>query len=328
MSKTIDLQYKTMKVGDIHYKLVRDYGCNEKIVDMLKGKTQFVEALQYILKGELYKFEHKSSGKQYVLQCEQTMKNTENKNDILDNPDEDIDVDFDDVEIVKDVINHENENNNKDNQEPPLLGSVEWHDYVMSQFVEDELVKGNPTVDGLRRVAEKVLGPINKFFADVLQTPDLENERRATVRVTVHFTDTCYQGCADAYYGNSIEPYSHHPVSLAETRAEGRALKRALGLKKINAVEELADVTGDLVPQQTEQDSGLINATQLRHLDVMGERLNINIKKMIENEGYSCRSKLLTNDDALKLVEKVSNYQNKSEDILDEIKGYNAEWIN
>ena len=42
----------------------------------------------------------------------------------------------------------------------PIYGSQEWHDYIMSKFEKRELIDGNPTCAGLRRVAEDVLGSI------------------------------------------------------------------------------------------------------------------------------------------------------------------------
>ena len=42
----------------------------------------------------------------------------------------------------------------------PVYGSQEWHDYIMEKFEKRELIDGNPTCAGLRRVAEDVLGSI------------------------------------------------------------------------------------------------------------------------------------------------------------------------
>ena len=42
----------------------------------------------------------------------------------------------------------------------PAMTDPEWNDYVMSMFTDKEMYNGNPLVNGLRRVAEVVLGPI------------------------------------------------------------------------------------------------------------------------------------------------------------------------
>ena len=42
----------------------------------------------------------------------------------------------------------------------PSMTDPKWNDYVMSMFTEKEMYNGNPLVNGLRRVAEVVLGPI------------------------------------------------------------------------------------------------------------------------------------------------------------------------
>ena len=45
-------------------------------------------------------------------------------------------------------------------EESPSTTDPGWNDYVMSKFTEKELYDGNPLVNGLRRVAELVIGPI------------------------------------------------------------------------------------------------------------------------------------------------------------------------
>ena len=55
----------------------------------------------------------------------------------------------------------------------PSFNSPEWNDYVLSLFTNEELVDGNPTVDGLRRVTELVLGKINKTHVDIVQCPTM-----------------------------------------------------------------------------------------------------------------------------------------------------------
>ena len=42
----------------------------------------------------------------------------------------------------------------------PQITSLEWNDYVMSLFEEDELIENRPLSAGLRRVSELVLGRI------------------------------------------------------------------------------------------------------------------------------------------------------------------------
>ena len=70
----------------------------------------------------------------------------------------------------------------------PTIGSDDWHDYVMSHFKSNELIDGNPTCAGLRRVAEILLGEI--MFSgptQIFPATDANGPGRATVVFTVEF---------------------------------------------------------------------------------------------------------------------------------------------
>jgi hypothetical protein len=65
------------------------------------------------------------------------------------------------------------------------FNSESWSEWVLSQFADDELENGAPTCDGLRRVAEDVLGPIEKVEVIKNDTPNVNNKGNATVVVGV-----------------------------------------------------------------------------------------------------------------------------------------------
>jgi hypothetical protein len=47
-------------------------------------------------------------------------------------------------------------------EQPPKPTDIGWTDYVLGQMDEDkEIDKGNPRTDGLRRIAEKLMGGFN-----------------------------------------------------------------------------------------------------------------------------------------------------------------------
>ena len=125
----------------------------------------------------------------------------------------------------------------------PKIGDSKWHDYVMTLFEEDEIYKGNPTVDGLRRVATKLFGQIVNIDIAVIK-PITLNDPTVTVEFTLRFGhfDCSYSGIADATSENIKPPYNKFLTAMAETRAEGRALKRALCLKRVISAEEMEDV--------------------------------------------------------------------------------------
>jgi len=205
----------------------------------------------------------------------------------------------------------------------PHYTDVKWSSYVLSLFSKDELQKGNPTVDGLRRVAHLVIGDIEKIDSQILQLPIPENQRRATVKVTVVFNSgQSFSGLADSYNGNTDGPYSIFPVAVAETRAEGRALRKALGLKRVVAAEELSD------KMPTEEDE-FINESQINFLNVMCgiSKLNIDIRKLIAKEiGPVKTIETIAYDSAVSLIEKLQTYQNNKGEIPKDILGYSADW--
>jgi hypothetical protein len=217
----------------------------------------------------------------------------------------------------------------------PQINDPEWSDYVIGLLSEDEKIKGNPTTDGLRRIFETALDcVIISSSSDVVQSPDPNNEKRATVvhSLTYVLNDKDLDpdiktrhvnGAADVYWGNCDKIYRNHPVAVAETRAEGRALRRGLRLKKVVAAEELAeniedDVMGDNVSR--------ITNNQINFMDVLSQRLNINMIEMIKLLGYNKNIKELMHDDAVAIIRELSKYQQSVDSIPEDILGYNENW--
>ena len=84
----------------------------------------------------------------------------------------------------------------------PNFNSDKWSEWVISQFTDDELENGAPTCDGLRRVAENVLGPIEKVEIIKNDTPNASNKGNATVVVGVTIDPVQLEG--HPRYGYSI----------------------------------------------------------------------------------------------------------------------------
>lgn len=213
---------------------------------------------------------------------------------------------------------------------------LEWTDYVLGFLSDDEKISGNPTTDGLRRIFEKVLNCV-VISADstVSQSPNIENERRATVihSLTYVIKDEnepetskyrTVSGAADVYWGNCDKVYRNHPVAVAETRAEGRALRRALKLRKVVAAEEIAkDIDTDHLE---ENNLNKINNTQINFIDVFGKRLNINIIKLLESLDIKVGNVYhMSYDDAVKSIKILSSYQ-QTNTVPSDLVGYDSNW--
>lgn len=237
---------------------------------------------------------------------------------------------------AKKNTNLEEKSVDKDNIKPSIH-SIEWTDYVLSLLSEDEKISGNPTTDGLRRIFELALDcRVISSKSQVVQSPEPNNEKRATVVHSITFvlkdmaTDRDYlntittDGAADVYYGNCDKIYRNHPVAVAETRAEGRALRRALRLRKVVAAEEIAK---DIEDNPDSHNINKISNNQLNFIDVLCKRLDINALKLIEKIGHDTKNVYnIEHSDAVNLIKTLSSYQQNISSISEDILGYDSNW--
>ena len=222
----------------------------------------------------------------------------------------------------------------------PTIHDIAWTDYVLSFLEEEEKIMGNPTTDGLRRIFEKVMDcEITHCDTSVVQSPSRDNEMRATVTHTITYilnrenlpeskttflNSRSVTGAADVYWGNCDKIFRNHPVAVAETRAEGRALRRALRLRKVVAAEEIASDIEDDVNGFT---VGKISNTQINFVDVMARRLDINVNQLLRSMNMEIENiRNLTHDQAISIIRKLSEYQQNINDIGDDLKSYDENW--
>ena len=143
-----------------------------------------------------------------------------------------------------------------------------------------------------------------------------------------------FKEVADVWHGNTDDLFCAHPVATASTRAEGRALRKALKLRCL-AAEELAkkDIV-DIVQQAVKQSptSGeyeankSISSQQVQFIDNRCNQLDIDVVKFI-NIGENTYNDIneVTKDSAKKMIKVLNTYQNGSE-IPEKVKGYNINW--
>lgn len=142
----------------------------------------------------------------------------------------------------------------------------EWTQYVIGLMGEDELVEDHPTIDGLRRVASMLIGPIVSKTSDLVDPPRPDNGMRACVRVRVIYHGNTgpvtHDGLADVCEENCEPAFARFLTSSAETRAEARCHRSALMLRRVVAAEELPGSisTGD---DKTKATPGFISGLKL-----------------------------------------------------------------
>ena len=218
----------------------------------------------------------------------------------------------------------------------PSINDLEWTDHVLELLSDDEKINGNPTTDGLRRVFEIALNcTVIGSESSVIQSPSPDNEKRATVVHCISFVINnesqddaikyrSVSGAADVYWGNCDKIYRNHPVAVAETRAEGRALRRALKLRKVVAAEELAKEIED------DPDRGnvsKISSNQINFIDVMSKRLNISVVELMNSLAIvNDNIHNISHDDAVTVIKELSKHQQKTTEIPQDLIGYQPTW--
>lgn len=223
----------------------------------------------------------------------------------------------------------------------PRYIDPEWHDFVMSQFVPEELDNnGNPKVDGLRRVAEGLLGEIvesrpvqSSSSADLAAVNWLLVIEWACDNPYVDINNgqplprRSWGAFCDAHSSNCKSPFNKFLASLCDTRAESKALRRALRLRCISAEEAQLGET-DTFEEKTSDGSykgeAPINEQQRMMIGVISLRLNIDQNKLVHSMFPDKVLEKLTKENAASVITQLNKYQTSvkkgSQEIPEEIK--------
>lgn len=208
------------------------------------------------------------------------------------------------------------------NQDPPNIIDPEWTQFVLGEFEHDEVDGENPRVEGLRRVAEKLIGPIIVEECELIQAPDLNNNMTACVKATFvfasihHGREITVSALADAnaenVLGNAESNFALYLTAMADTRAKGRVLRNALRLRRVIAAEEVSDG----IPLMSDPKAALKNnAMQFTFAKMMCKRLGLKIEDVITDMGLSCKKTTkgdldlssLSDDDMMKIMKKLND---------------------
>lgn len=203
----------------------------------------------------------------------------------------------------------------------PKMGEEGWTDYVLGLLRKDEMQDGNPTLFGLRRIAQQLISPIVECRTLVKQIPNPTNNFTSTVVVEVTFTNYgggkggLWSGAADVSPANCMEEYARHPTATAESRAEGRALRKALGIN-VHTVDEVGISPVDV------NDDGLISSNQVSSIDMMAAtRLNISVSALLNNLGITDRATdELTVKEGIQVLGALQEFFKNPKNIPEDIK--------
>lgn len=224
-------------------------------------------------------------------------------------------------------------------KDAPSMLSPEWHDYAMTLFSEDELMNGHPLVNGLRRVAEVVLGPIS-FSGPTWVKPTERDDHhgRATVIFTVEFANgiKCAE-VADSWEGNTDDTFCAFAVAIASTRAEARALRKVLKIKGVAAEEltkkDTAKIVRDISKQKSStsgdyDDQSRMSDAQSNFIDIKCKQMNIDGALLFKEIFNVSQNKKVSKKVASDIIDRLNEYQRDTSSIPEGIIGYNEEWRN
>ena len=205
----------------------------------------------------------------------------------------------------------------------------EWSEYLLDQLSDHELINGAPTVDGLRRITEKCFGEIVESKSSIVEAPRSDNGLRCTICHTLtivkHRTLRTIKidGCVDVLHSKTPYPFKDHLVATAETRGEGKALRRALKIRVITA-EELQSESEEEVLISEEG----INDQQILALNQLCKRLDVNVEGLVKTKCSEVKSvNEINNLEARLLISKLSDLQRNPEKVEEEsLLGYNENW--
>jgi hypothetical protein len=209
----------------------------------------------------------------------------------------------------------------------PEMTSPGWTMYVLKQLWDDEMFDGAPNVDGLRRVTEVVYGNVVESVSEVVGAPSKTNGGVATV--VHHLTIDCrdgvtrrFSGTADVHEQNTDPEFARFASATAETRAEARAFRRALRLKKVCAAEELTTV-----PVASVADDAKISDHQLTAITFLCQKLNINAWKYLNagEQKYEAVGQI-PHKVAQKVISHLNVLQQDKSKIKPEHVGFDPNW--
>ena len=264
----------------------------------------------------------------------------------VDKPSEDM---FEDVKVEDVVGIKAGEHDIIVDPSRPLMTDPTWQDYVMGFFEKSEMYDGKPKVQGLRRVAELLLGEIT--FSGPVNVYPSTNENapgRATVTFAVEFESRVrFSDVADVWHGNTDDMIAVFPAAMASTRAEARALRKALRLSIVSAdeltskdtaaitrdyvsgIKDNADTTGDYESDPKEE----MTNKQKSFIDVKCQQLNISGEALFREIGKNSEDKtaisshgLITKTQAITAIGVLNGYQQDANSISEEIKGFTTGW--
>ena len=202
--------------------------------------------------------------------------------------------------------------------------SPEWNDYVMGLFQQDELIAGYPKLNGLRRVANYLLGSIVESIPVQVIVIGGAGEKTVVINykvsiewqlnVQVGFGNMgvmpqirTFGGVADCNETQTV--FGKHPSATAESKAESRALRKALCINVLTADEVISgeDTEQSGIPRPTSTITPALKSV----IKGKCKALSIEVDKLIKNCGIETEFDKLTMAEGQQVFEALNKCQQK-----------------
>jgi len=224
--------------------------------------------------------------------------------------------------------------------EGPDITDPAWNDYVMGLFMPEELIDGKPLVDGLRRVSQLVLGRIVSASPTQVFPPQAEDHHgRATVVFEIIFEDNSrFADVADVWEGNTDDTFCAFATATASTRAEARALRKALRLRTCSAEEMTKKDTASIVKtiSKVNETSGTVTgeynekarmtSPQANFISVRCKEMDINAKKLFNTVLGVENTSRIDKQTASTAIDTLNGYLQALDTIPGDILGFENGW--
>ena len=221
----------------------------------------------------------------------------------------------------------------------PAITDPGWNDYVLQMFEPEEMYNKMPLCNGLRRVAELLMGRI-VFSGPVQVFPPADGNElgRSTVIWKIEFDDgSIFCDVADSWEGNTDDTFCVFNTATAATRAEGRALRKALRLKTVAAEEMTKKNTASIVRSisQTKamantdgeyDDSSRMTDPQARFIDGKCKQLNIDVEAFFKEVFDTNVKRKVTKSQASDAIQLLGGDYQKDKSLITNFMGYKSDW--
>ena len=238
-------------------------------------------------------------------------------------PSEDFEQDIPDEMIIQD---DENETSSA-----PSVNDPEWTDWVLSFLNDNEKQQDHPTVDGLRRIFEIIVGEIIETRIDIVSAPTISNNRAVAECTITYFPHGRFFGssiqdlgqakiisdAADCYWGNTKKPYCDHTTATAASMSEGRCLRKAMRIKVLTNEEALSPEGVEAESVQSELHANdPASDNQKNAIIRIASRVNIDVEKLVRSTHGIEADTLdrISSQEAHILIRLLNDYQKKPEE--------------